>query len=91
MFLFTLFSGVLFVVPVFVTFGVYFGVEHQKILRCGLSGCHMSGNNTIDDPDVLVQTQFCQKSYAIAPPPSEYICEFEALQPSSCAGVAETS
>lgn len=73
MFLLTIFSGVLFVVPVLVTFGVYFGLEHAKILRCGLS-CHHTGNATVDDPTKLVRTTFCQKSYAIAPPPGRYIC-----------------
>ena len=72
MFLFTIFSGVLFVIPVFVTFGVYFGVEHEKILRCGL-GCKQTGNDTVDNPDKLQNTQWCQKSYAITPPPGRYI------------------
>lgn len=90
MFILTLFSGVLFVIPVFVTFGVYFGVEHEKILRpCGLS-CGQTGNDTIDDPDKLQQTTFCQKSYAIAPPPSDYILyvggEPLTRAPCSCVG-----
>lgn len=80
MILLTAFSGILFLVPVFVTFGVYFGIEHERILRCGLS-CASSGNDTIDDPHKLQQTLFCQKSYAITPPPGEYICTQENPPP----------
>lgn len=76
----TAFSGLLFIIPVFVTFGIYFGIEHERILRCGFS-CDSTGNGTIDNPDKLVQTLFCQKSYAISPPPGEYICTSSATMP----------
>ena len=78
----TALSGVLFVIPVFVTFGIYFGIEHERILRCGLSGCKTSGNTTIDDPDTLTKTLFCEKSYAVSPPPGEYVCT--SAQSRSC-------
>lgn len=83
MFLLTLLSGVIFVVPVFVTFGVYFGVEHQKILSCGLS-CGHTGNSTIDDPKKLQATTFCQKSYSIAPPGSDFVLCVFLQTPCSC-------
>ncbi|KAK5119297.1 hypothetical protein LTR85_007653 [Meristemomyces frigidus] len=87
MLLLTALSGTLFVLPVLVTFGIYFGLDHQRILECGFhcgsdnsnsstgSGNSSTGTGTSGDLPTganLTAAQYCEKSYAITPAPGRY-------------------
>jgi len=89
MWLLSILSSTLFVIPIVITGGAYFGFEHQRILKCGLY-CKHSGNETIDDPEILIKTSFCDKSYAISPPPGRYTCKFGDLALQYSAEVAQS-
>ena len=79
MFLLSLVSLTLFVVPIFLTFGAFFAVEHEKILDCGFhcgtpGGGGFSGTPFPGAPggDVTGEV-YCQLSYGITPDPGDYI------------------
>lgn len=86
MFLLTLLSATLFVVPVFVTFGAFFAAEYEKILSCGLHcgtpggglssgtpGFGGGGGGSSPGGDELVGSLYCQLSYGITPQPGDYV------------------
>ena len=82
MFLLSLLSLTLFVVPIFVTFGAYFGVEYQKILSCGFHCGYPGGGSSLGTPGGtdLVGVQYCQLAYAVTPSPGDYVCTYFAVQ-----------
>ena len=81
MWLLSLLSLAVFIIPIWVTFGAFFAVEHQKILDCGLH-CGVpgqggfpgapGGGNTPSGSD-LPGSLYCMKTYAITPDPGQYV------------------
>ena len=63
MFLLTLLSGVLFVLPIAVTIGITFVLESQRIFQAK------------GGPSRLETETYCQKQYGVTPYPGRYICE----------------
>ena len=82
MWLLSILSAALFALPVFVTFGAYFGADHQRILECGFHCGNPDDNPYGSIPSSgggnanITGSIFCQKETAITPDPGRYVCTF---------------
>ena len=77
MFAHSLLSGVLLLLPIVITVGIYIGIESQKIFNGGFDGKYGvpgSGGSTLDR-DVVETSMYCQKLIGITPKGSRYTCE----------------
>ena len=88
MWLLSLLSGVLLVLPVAVTVGVYIGIESQRIFHGGDFNGFTTGGNGGGGGGAsggggghhkLTTETFCQKAYGITPFPGRYICKAPAF------------
>merc|ERR1711939_109400 len=74
MFAHSLLSGVLLLLPIVITVGIYIGIESQKIFNGGFDGKYGvpgSGGSTLDR-DVVETSMYCQKLIGITPKGSRY-------------------
>ena len=88
MWLLSLLSGALLVLPVAVTVGVYIGMESQRIFHGGDFNGFTTGGNGGGGGGVgggggghhkFTTETFCQKAYGITPFPGRYICKAPAF------------
>src|SRR5258708_891134 len=84
MWLLSLLSGALLVLPVAVTVGVYIGIESQRIFHGGdfngfTTGGNGGGGGGGGGHHKLTTETFCQKAYGITPFPGRYVCKAPAF------------
>ena len=91
MWLLSLLSGALLVLPVAVTVGVYIGIESQRIFHGGDFNGFTTGGNGGGGGGVggggagggghhkFTTETFCQKAYGITPFPGRYVCKAPAF------------
>jgi hypothetical protein len=83
MFLLSLFSGSLFVLPIAVTVGSYMGIESQKVIDV-INGKPPPNVNPDGSQRIVGTTQYCQKAYGFDPYPYRYMCKFFSLSFPEC-------
>jgi hypothetical protein len=75
----SLLSGVMLLLPICITVGIYIGVEFQQIFNSGPKGSYgvPTGNTGLSSPggQGIQTTMYCQKLIGITPKNSRYTCE----------------
>lgn len=73
----SLLSGVLLLLPITVTIGIYIGVEFQKIFNGDFSGRYgvPGAGGSSPGRNVVETNMYCQKLIGITPRGSRYTCE----------------
>lgn len=75
----SLLSGVLLLLPIAITVGVYIGIEFQKIFHSGFEGTYgvldpgFAGGPS--NSDGIRTTRYCQKTIGVTPKGGRYTCE----------------
>jgi hypothetical protein len=75
MFLLSLFSGSMFVLPIALTGGLYVGLRHQQVIDT-VQGKPPPNINPDGTPRLIETTQYCQKAYGVDPYPYRYTCTY---------------
>jgi hypothetical protein len=81
MFAHSLLSGVLLLLPIAVTVGIYIGIESQKIFNGGFDGGKFGvpgSGGSQPGRDVVETNMYCQKLIGITPTGSRYTCELSS-------------
>jgi hypothetical protein len=77
----TLLSGVLLLLPIAITVGIYIGIESQKIFNGGFGGKYgiPGAGGSSPGRNVVETNMYCQKLIGITPRGSRYTCESASL------------